>query len=146
MGQFGMDEENEAEKKVETVEELKKRRKAFAYWTVGGEDYKLKLTTQQICKLEEKFRCNRVTLIMQSGGVRQWGIMRTVSPAAMTPWKHGVKYKDVQALYDQYADEGGTQMDLMVDVIMEIMLVSGFFTENQRESVMDKREDLKDEM
>ena len=64
----------------------------------------------------------------------------------MTPWKHGVKYKDVQALYDQYADEGGTQMDLMVDVIMEIMLVSGFFTENQRESVIDKREDLKDEM
>ena len=56
MGQFGMDEENE--KKVETVEELKNRRKAFAYWTVGGEDYKLKLTTQQICKLEEKFRCN----------------------------------------------------------------------------------------
>ncbi len=54
MGQFGMDEENEAEKKVETVDELKKRRKAFAYWTVGGEDYKLKLTTQQICKLEEK--------------------------------------------------------------------------------------------
>ena len=33
MGQFGMDEENEAEKKVETVEELKKRRKAFsAVW------------------------------------------------------------------------------------------------------------------
>ena len=75
MGQFGMDEENEAEKKVETVEELKKRRKAFAYWTVGGEDYKLKLTTQQICKLEEKFRCNLVTLIMQSGGLPQLGIM-----------------------------------------------------------------------
>ena len=130
MGQFGMDEENEAEKKVETVEELKKRRKAFAYWTVG----------------EEKFRCNLVTLIMQSGGLPQLGIMLTVIQAAMTPWKHGVKYKDVQALYDQYADEGGTQMDLMVDVIMEIMLVSGFFTENQRESVMDKREDLKDEM
>ena len=146
MGQFGMDEENEGEKKVETVEELKNRRKAFAYWTVGGEDYKLKLTTQQICKLEEKFRCNLVTLIMQSGGLPQLGIMLTVIQAAMTPWKHGVKYKDVQALYDQYADEGGTQMDLMVDVIMEIMLVSGFFTENQRESVMDKREDLKEEM
>ena len=141
MGQFGMDEENEVEKKVETVEDLKNRRKAFAYWTVGGEDY-----TQQICKLEEKFRCNLVTLIMQSGGLPQLGIMLTVIQAAMTPWKHGVKYKDVQALYDQYADEGGTQMDLMVDVIMEIMLVSGFFTENQRESVMDKREDLKDEM
>ena len=105
MGQFGLDEENEAEKKVETVEDLKNRRKAFAYWTVGGEDYKLKLTTQQICKLEEKFRCNLVTLIMQSGGLPQLGIMLTVIQAAMTPWKHGVKYKDVQALYDQYADE-----------------------------------------
>lgn len=146
MGHFGMDEENEAEKKVETVEELKNRRKAFAYWTVGGEDYRLKLTTQQICKLEEKFRCNMVTLVMQSGGLPQLGVMLTVIQAAMTPWKHGVKYKDVQALYDQYTEEGGTQMDLMVDVVMEIMLVSGFFTENQRENVMDKREDLKDEM
>ena len=54
MGQFwNGPKENEAEKKVETVDELKKRRKAFAYWTVGGEDYKLKLTTQQICKLEK---------------------------------------------------------------------------------------------
>ena len=150
MGTFGMDEELNAEK--EKVEEKivtmpEKKRKPFAYWNVGEREYRLKLTTEQICKLEEKYRCNLLTLLLQSsGGMPALGIMLTVLQAAMTPWKHGVKYKDVQALYDQYADEGGTQMDLMVDVIMEIMLVSGFFTENQRESVMDKREDLKEEM
>lgn len=144
MEHFGMDEENEVEKKIETVEELKGKRKPFAYWSVGGEDYKLKLTTQQVCRLEEKFRCSLVTLIMQSGGIPQLGVMLTLIQAAMTPWRHGVKYKDVQALYDRYVDDGGTQMDLMMDVVMEIMLVSGFFTESQRENVEDKREDLKE--
>lgn len=146
MEHFGMDEENEAEKKLETAEGFKEKKKPFAYWSVGGKDYKLKLTTQQVCKLEEKFRCNLTTLIMQAGGIPQLGVMLTIIQAAMTPWHHGIKYKGVQALYDRYMDDGGTQMDLMMDVIMEIMLVSGFFTESQREDVEEKREDLKEGM
>jgi len=40
-------------------------------------------------------------------------------------------------------EEGGTQITLFADVIMDILIVSGFFTENQREEVQEKLEDAK---
>lgn len=150
MGTFGMDEELNAEK--EKVEEKivtmpEKKRKPFAYWNVGEREYRLKLTTEQICRLEEKYRCNLLALLLQSsGGMPALGIMLTVLQAAMTPWEHGIKYKDVQSAFDKYVEDGGTQLTLFSDVIMQILMVSGFFTENQREDLTEKMEDVKELM
>ena len=74
------------------------------------------------------------------------GIMLTVLQAAMTPWEHGIKYKDVQSAFDKYVEDGGTQLTLFSDVIMQILMVSGFFTENQREDLTEKMEDVKELM
>lgn len=150
MGTFGMDEElnlekEKTEEKVIAMPEKKKR--SFAYWNVGEREYRLKLTTEQICKLEEKYRCNLLTLLLQnSGGMPALGIMLTVLQAAMTPWEHGIKYKDVQSAFDKYVEDGGTQLTLFSDVIMQILMVSGFFTENQREDLTEKMEDVKELM
>ena len=150
MGTFGMDEElnlekEKTEEKVIAMPEKKKR--SFAYWNVGEREYRLKLTTEQICKLEEKYRCNLLTLLLQnSGGMPALGIMLTVLQAAMTPWEHGIKYKDVQSAFDKYVEDGGTQLTLFSDVIMQILMVSGFFTENQREDLTEKMEDVKERM
>lgn len=150
MGTFGMDEElnlekEKTEEKVIAMPEKKKR--SFAYWNVGEREYRLKLTTEQICKLEEKYRCNLLTLLLQnSGGMPALGIMLTVLQAAMMPWEHGIKYKDVQSAFDKYVEDGGTQLTLFSDVIMQILMVSGFFTENQREDLTEKMEDVKELM
>lgn len=147
MGTFGMDEElntekEKAEEKIVAMPEKKK--KPFAYWKVGDREYRLKLTTEQICKLEEKYRCNLLTLLLQdNGGMPALGIMLTVLQAALTPWEHGVKYKDIQSTFDKYVEDGGTQLALFTDVIMQILIVSGFFTENQQEELADKMEDVK---
>ena len=106
-----------------------------------------KLTTEQICKLEEKYRCNLLTLLLQnSGGMPALGIMLTVIQSAMLPWEHGIKYKDVQSAFDKYVEDGGTQLTLFSDVIMQILMVSGFFTENQQEDLTEKMEDVKELM
>lgn len=150
MGTFGMDEEpniekEKAEEKIVAMPE--KRKKPFAYWKAGDREYRLKLTTEQICKLEEKYRCNLLTLLLQSsGGMPALGIMLTVLQAAMAPWEHGVKYKDIQAAFDKYVEDGGTQLTLFSDVIMQILMVSGFFTENQQEDLTEKMEDIKELM
>ena len=62
---------------------------------------------------------------------------------AAIPWSHGLKLKHLQSMFDQYVEEGGTQITLFADVIMDILIVSGFFTENQREEVQEKLEDAK---
>lgn len=144
----GFDEElepKEEEEKVVSLEEKKKRR-PFAYWEVGGQTYKMKLTTQNICRLEDKFKTSLLSVLFGAGSVPPLSVMLTITQAAMLPYNHKIKYEDVQALFDKYYEEGGTQMTFMTDVFMEIYKVSGFFTEDQAEE-MDKRlEEAKDQM
>ena len=53
----GLDEEvkdQKEETKIVDLDEEKKKRKPFHYWTVGGRDYRLKLKASNIEKLENK--------------------------------------------------------------------------------------------
>ena len=141
MGFNGLDEDEETadmqEKVIDMAKESKSRRKAFAYWCVGGEEHKLKLKTPTVCQLEEKFKGNLLNILTGSG-IPPLTIMLTVIQGAMKEWEHGVKYADIQRMFDQYCDEGGTQLTLFMDVIMPLMSVSGFFTDAQTEIMQDK--------
>ena len=144
----GFDEEIEVKTEDEnTVIALdKKKRRPFAYWEVGGQTYKMKLTTQNICRLEEKYKTSLLSLLFGSGNVPPLSIMLTVAQAAMVPYHHSIKFTDVQALFDRYCEEGGTQMTFMTDVCMEIYKVSGFFTESQTAEMDQRLEEAKDQM
>lgn len=125
---------------------MEKRRKPFAYWTVGGKEYKLKLTTTEICRLEEKMKRNLLDVLFSSGSVPPLTVMLGIVHGAMKTWHHGIKYEDVQKMFDRYCEEGGTQMTFMVDVLMEVYKVSGFFSENQAETMDAKMEEVKEQM
>ena len=60
--------------------------------------------------------------------------------------KYLYPYEDVQKMFDRYCEEGGTQMTFMVDVLMEVYKVSGFFSENQAETMDAKMEEVKEQM
>ena len=51
------------EEKVVNLDEEKKKRKPFWYWTVKGRDYRLKLKASTIGKLENKYRQNIMNLV-----------------------------------------------------------------------------------
>lgn len=137
MSLLGIDEEElQEEENVETIEEVKKKRKPFATWSVGGKDYKLKLKTDMVCKIEDKYRTNLLTLVTETG-IPPLSVMLTLIHGAMLPWEHGVKIRDVQKLFDTYVGEGGSQSKLLTGVIMPIMTVSGFFTESQTEEILE---------
>lgn len=124
--------------------EDKRKRQPFAYWTVGGKEYKLKLTTAVICQLEDKFKCNLMNILANSGGMPSLSVMLTITQGAMKSWEHGIKYVDVQELFDRYCEEGGTQLSFVTDVLMPIYQVSGFFSETQREAMDQKLEEVKE--
>lgn len=138
-------EEKEEDEKIVSLEEKKKRR-PFAYWEVGGKTYKMKLTTQNICRLEDKFKTSLLNVLFGAGSVPPLSVMLTIAQVAMLPYNHKIKYENVQALFDKYCEEGGTQMTFMTDVFMEIYKVSGFFTEDQAEEMDRKLEEAKDQM
>lgn len=139
-------EENQESEKVIGLDE-KKKRKPFGYWTVGGREYRLKLDTSTIVKLEEKFKRNLLDFLPSNGSaLPPLAIMLTITQAAMKKWEHGITYEDVQKLFDKYCEEGGTQMTFLLDVIMPIYQVSGFFSENQMETMNDRIQDVKESL
>ena len=127
-------EEATEESKVVSYEEAKIKRKPFHFWTVAGVDYKLKLTTSMIVKLENKYGTNVMNLIM-TDGTPPLSVMLTVAQAALAPWEHKTDIAKVYALYDKWLEEGGSQTEFLTKVILPTMAVSGFFTGSQRETV-----------
>lgn len=130
----------------EKVVSIEKKRRPFAIWEVGGRAYRLKLTTTVICQIEDKFKRNLLDLLFSSGSVPPLSVMLTITQGAMKTWEHGIKYTDVQMLFDQYCEEGGTQMTFMTDVLMEIYKVSGFFSEDQTAEMDAKLAEAKEQM
>ena len=143
---MGLDEEMKTEETgvaVISLENEKKKRQPFAYWNVGGRAYRLKLNTSTICRLEEKFKCNLMSLLSRYGDLPPLNVMLTIIQGAMLPWEHGIKYERVLQLFDQYQEEGGTQLTFLTDVVMPTYQVSGFFSQDQQESMDRKLEEVK---
>lgn len=141
--EFGLDDEKVVgEEKKDDV--IKSKRAPFAYWEVGGKEYKLKLTTAVICQLEDKFKCNLMNILQNSGGMPPLAMMLTITQGAMKTWEHGVKYADVQNMFDKYCEEGGTQLSFLTNVLIPIFTVSGFFSEDQQTEVDRMLEEAQD--
>lgn len=134
----GLEEMNETtEEKVVNMEE--KKRPPFHYWTVGGREYRLKLKATTINKLENKYRQNLMNMIDE---IPPLSVMLTIIQAAMEPWEHGLSYPKVQSLYDSWTEEGGNQMDLFTKVIIPTMAVSGFFTPEQADLIVEEIQNI----
>lgn len=136
----GLDEEISQEEKLKEsniadFETAKKKRLPHHIWLVGGTEYKMKLTTDKITTLENKYHMNILRLVT-ANDIPPLSTMLTIAQAALLPWQHGMKFEKVKGLYDKYVDEGGNQMDFYSRVIIPTLSVSGFFTEDQRESIM----------
>ncbi|WP_176256282.1 DUF6096 family protein [Enterocloster alcoholdehydrogenati] len=148
MAIYGFDDEMEQEQAQATERkaavEVIPKRQPFAFWQVGSTTYRLKLTTAQVCRLEDKYRTNLLTLLTGANGIPPLSVMLTVVLAAATPWNHGVKFTSIQEAFDRYTEDGGTQLTLFTDVVMQILTVSGFFTEDQAENMSQKLNEVRE--
>lgn len=145
----GFDAELEQEEaKNETVvsfEDAKKKRRPFHYWIVAGVEHKMKLTTGWIEKLEAKYKTNILNLVM-TDGIPPLSVMLEIIQAALIPWEHGMKMKKVHDLYESWLEEDGSQNELLAKVIFPTLVVSGFFTASQAETIMKALEESTDLM
>lgn len=142
----GLDEIMKEEQNVEmvSIEEHRKKKKAFHFWEVNGTSHKLKLHTGMISKLENKYHKNLLNIVSEDG-IPPLSVMLTIVQAAISPWEHGIKYQEVEKLYDAWVEyDGGSQIKLMSSVIIPTMAVSGFFTPDQAESIMNSLENAED--
>lgn len=122
-------------------------RKPFALWEVGGNTYKLKLCTAEICELEGKYKTNLMNIMGSGqGGMPALSVMLDVAHAAMKKWQHGITKAEVQNLFEKYTSEGGSQLDFYMKVYMEIFTVSGFFSNNLSTQMQDTLQTAQEEV
>lgn len=119
------------------------KRIPWASWEVDGVEYKLKLSTGAITKLEEQFKTNLVNIL---DGVPALKIMLTVTHAAMQKFHHGIKYREVEELFEKYINEGGSQTEFLTNVFMPIYQASGFFSGSMTETMDEKLETAREQL
>ena len=108
------------------MSEKKSIKKPFEIWTVKGVDYKLKLSTSAIIELESKLNSNLLNIL--NDGIPSLQIMAMLIHGALKKYNHGINLNDVNDILDDYFEEGGSQLDLLQNVVIPIFSVSGFFT------------------
>lgn len=123
-----------------------KKKKLFASWQVGGENYQMKLRAAEQLELEKIYKRNLFSLMGDADNLPPLSTMLQITHAAMKPYHHGIKLKDVENLYSRYIDEDGSMLQFYVDVYMRIFAVSGFFSLSMEEDLSQSMEKLSDEM
>lgn len=107
---------------------MEMKRKPFQIWEVDGEEYRLKLKTATIIKLEEKYKTSLINLIQVGENLPPLNIMLDITHSAMKDWNNSIKLADVYGIFDKYCEEGGSQLDFYQEVYIGIFTASGFFT------------------
>ena len=112
-------------------------KKPYVIWGVCGKELKLKLSTSGIIELEGKLGANLLDVVMRTeeGRVPPLKVMLMITHQALQSYEHGYKEKDVINLYEQYLQDGGSQMKFLTDVFLPIYQVSGFFSKAQAEKM-----------
>lgn len=135
---LNVDEQSVKENEIVSIEP---KRKPFYLWEVDGVGHKMKLNTGMIAQLENKYRRNLLNIISDDG-IPPLSVMLTIAQAAITPWEHKVTYQTVEKLYERWVEaDGGSQTDLLSEVIIPTMAVSGFFTPTQAEQILESLKD-----
>lgn len=139
---------NEDKENTEIIQEPITKKRPYCIWTVGGRDYKLKLTTSGIVDLENKLGTNLLNVVTatENGNIPPLKFMLLVTHKALQKFEHGIKEDDVVELFDKYCDEGGSQMSFMTDVFIPIYNVSGFFSKAQADKMEKNMLEAKEQM
>ena len=125
------------------------KKQPFALWKVGDTEYKLKLTTQEIIRLESLFNANLLSVISsntENNEMPPLKVMLLITHGAIKKYNHGIKEKDVIELFDKYEVEGGSLLSFMTDVFLPIFQVSGFFSQAQADTMNENIEEAKEQM
>ena len=101
----------------------------FYTFTVGGEDYKMRLTASAIMAIEKKLG---KSLFAALEGIQE-NMVETITAiiwGAMQPFNANFPFEKAAGLFDQYIDDGNSLEELMLE-INSLFEASGFFKKGQ---------------
>lgn len=123
----------------------------YATWKISEDkELKLRLTSLQATKVEEKIGANLLKVFMPAEGetfaLPPLKVMLLLTHGALQKFEHGLSFEDVSDLYDDYVDNGGDQAAFMADVILPTLQVSGFMPREKASKKTPKKSKAKMEV
>lgn len=103
--------------------------KTFYTITIGGEEYKLRLTASSIMSIEKKLG-KPLFAALENIQDNMIETIVTILWGAMQPFNANFAFEKTAGLFDQYIDDGHSIEDL-VQEIKALFDVSGFFKKGQ---------------
>lgn len=101
----------------------------FYTMTVGGEEYKMRLTAGAIMQIEKKLG-KPIFKVLETLQDNMVETIITILWGAMQPLNAGFTMEKATALFDEYIDEEHSIEDMMNEII-RLFEVSGFFKKGQ---------------
>ena len=108
----------------------------FTIIEIRGKEYKLKLRTVDIVRLEKKLGHSLMDMFMgmQDDRIPQLGELLAIVHASMAAYNHGITENAFYDLYDAYVDEGHNMFDL-IPIVLELMQNGGIIPKDVEEPI-----------
>lgn len=106
----------------------------YTTFTVGGMDYKLRLSTRNTINLEKQLGCNPLAIFGDGDTLPTVTTMVHILYASLQQLNHGISLNDAFDLFDEWLDEGHVVTDFL-NIIVEIYKASGLI---QKEKEAEK--------
>lgn len=101
--------------------------------TIKDRDYKLKLTTEAICQVEDKLGGSLLLIFGMNGDkLPTTREMITIFTYALQAYIPAMKSKEAAKLFDDWIEDGHTYTDF-IPIIFEIFKVSGIIKNGNKE-------------
>ncbi len=103
--------------------------------TIGGNEYKARLTAKACVDLEKKLGTNPLNVFMDIATkdvpvLPKLETIITILHVSLQAFQHGITIDKTYELYDKFIDEGHALTDL-IPIIIEIFQVSGFLPSDE---------------
>ena len=96
---------------------------------IGGEIFKLKLTTRASIQLERSLGYNPITMLMDidNGKMPKLADILIILQAMLQTYHHGYTLDKTMDLFDRYVEDGKSMFDL-IPVFIDVFQESGYIT------------------
>lgn len=106
----------------------------FVELIIGGESYKLRLTTKGSVALEKALGYNPISMLMDidNGTMPKLGDILIMLQVMLQTYHHGYNLDRVYDLFDRYVADGHSMFDL-IPVFVEVFQQSGYLATGKTE-------------
>lgn len=96
---------------------------------IGGDTYKLRLTTRASVALEKALGYNPISMLMEidEGKMPKMGDCLIILQAMLQTYHHGYNIDKVYELFDKFVEDGKSLFDL-IPVFVEVFQQSGYIS------------------